>query len=180
MIIRLRQHRIDKSKISIEKYYNSKQNNTTYRQNNHTTTRNVIGTNDYDMNQKINTINTTTHSTLELDNKGIKTKEQNLNGRNNPIIRSNDNPTESENKTNTKNTIKNSESSSKLCHSDSNGNPTKNNTIIQRKTTSESQKRDSIKNTTTTTRIRYISKQKQKKYIYNRTDRYSTKEQKNV
>ena len=117
------------------------------------------------MNQKINTINTTTHSTLELDNKGIKTKERNLNGRNNPIIRSNDNPTESENKTNTKNTINNSESISKLCHSDSNGNQTKNNTIIQRKTTRESQKRDSIKNTTTTTRIRYISKQKQKKKI---------------
>ena len=170
-IQRLRKHRINKSNISIENPYNSKQNNTNYQQDNHTTTTKVIEKRNYDMNTKMNTINSTTKSTLALNNKRIKTKETNLNSRNNPIQRQKDNPTESKNKTNTKKTIKNPESSSKVCHLDSNGNPTKNNTIIQRKTTSESQKRDSIKITTTTTRIRYISKQKQikKQNIIERT-----------
>ena len=172
-IQRLRQHRINKSNISIENPYNSKQNNTTYRQNNHTTTRNVIETSDHDMNKKINTINSTTHSTLELDNNGIKTNDKNLNSRNNPTKRPKDNPTESKNKTNTKKTIKNPESSSKVCHSDSNSNSTNNNTIIQRKKTSESQKRDSIKTTINTTRIRHISKQKQTK-TQNITERIGT------
>ena len=159
----LRQHQVNKNKVSIANPYNPKQNNKTYRQNNHTATTTIIGTNGYDLNQKINIINTTTHSTLELDNKGRKLNEQNLNCRNNSTIRSNDNPTESDNKTTTPHTTKNSESVPKLCNSDRNGNSTKNNEIIQRKKTSDIHKRDSIKVTTTAKSTHYIRKQKQTK-----------------
>ena len=74
----LRQYQINKNKAAIANPYHPKQNTKTHRQNIHTTKTTIIGTNGY-LNNKINKINTTTHSNLELGNKRTKSNAHNLN-----------------------------------------------------------------------------------------------------